>query len=136
MDKVLAYVKSLYKQGLIQNFNINLDSEVNPKCNFVLYTIINDEKGFPHQYEWNVRISNYRMLVFSKTLTKEEQSKWEEVFGQFIQRDISRNCVYVQNKWSGIPDFDYVVEILEYLLKPEINIRKPRKDRNIVQTQF
>ena len=133
MDKVLAYSKQLYKNEKIQQFKLELDSEKNVKCEFVVFTL-KDKKYF----EWRVSISNYRFLILTRAnLTKEDQEEYEKHFGNMIQRNVdSRSAVYVQNKWNSQVDVDYVREIIEYLIDPETNIQRTRSQRNISSSHF
>ena len=136
MDKIIAHTKNLYKQGLIQDLKIDLDSEYLPKVQFTVFSKKPDEYPI-HPFEFIVRASNYRLCAYTPPLTKEQEQLYNEHLGsEFIQRDLSsRCCVYYQNKWV-LPDFDAFRDLVEFLREPSTHVKLPRHMRNLTKSQF
>ena len=135
MDKCISLAKSLYKQGLIQNLQIELDSDYLPKISFQVFA--KHVPPEPAKFEFNVRCSNYRLCAYTPPLTKEQEQEYvKHLGGEFVQRDLSsRCCVWYSNKWSMV-DIDEFRNLVEFLLNPETNIKVPRHMRNLNKTQF
>lgn len=135
MDKCLAYLKTLYKDGKISQLLLDLDSEYMPKCSFVLESKYKIEQ---REYIWKFygTCSNYRFQITTDPLPKDTQSEMEEVYSQFIQRENkNRCCSWISNKW-GVADVAIVQEAIEFLLNPLNKPKLPLMKRSMSMNTF
>ena len=136
MDKVISYAKQLFKQGIIQNLQIELDSDYLPKISFQLFSVKQKDNMPEKCFEFNIRCSNYRLCCYTNPITKEEEKLYVDYLGgEFIQRDLSRCCIYYMNKWSLV-DFDQFRDLIDFLKQPSVNIKIPRNMRNLNKSYF
>ena len=134
----MSLVKQYYRDGKILNLNIGFDSEMQVKCDFCLWSYVmrKDERGddVQKQYRWFISLSNYRLQISSfSPLTKDEQTDYENVYGQLIRENRSKFCTYFSNKWS-IPDAQLLKEMLDFLLNPLGADKKPSLMKRIVSS--
>lgn len=122
MDKILTYLKQLYKEDKVKNLQLEFDSEYLPKCSFYIESKVPVE-GFQNNekiYLFYITCSNYRLQITTfDSVTKEQQAEMEEIYGQFVQRENrSRVCSWLSNKWI-IPDVLLLEEALNFLFNPK-----------------
>lgn len=139
MEQIISYIRNLYKLGKISNMDINLDTDYNPKTQFVIKTALDEEEGenkVHREYVFFCCVSNYRFQVSTNEISKDTQLLYENVFGQFVMREPrSKCCIFLENK-NWMPDLDFVKQVLEFLMDPKTNPKITMMKRNYSSMKF